>query len=60
MQTIGIIGAGPVGLAALKTVLESPRFQAGKWDVVAFEARGNVGGVWYVGLNRLSSPTECL
>jgi len=60
MQTIGIIGAGPAGLAALKVVLESAQFKAGKWDVVAFEARGNVGGVWYVALNALSSPAECL
>jgi len=46
MQTIGIIGAGPAGLAALEVVLESVQFKAGKWDVAAFEARGNVGGVW--------------
>jgi len=36
------------------------QFKAGKWDVVAFEARANVGGVWYVALNALSSPAECL
>lgn len=60
MQTIGIIGAGPSGLAALKVVLESAQFNAGKWDVVAFEARGNVGGVWYVPLTAVSSPPECL
>ena len=60
MQTIGIIGAGPSGLAALKVVLESAQFKAGKWDVVAFEARGNVGGVWYDPLTTVSSPSECL
>ncbi|KIM46828.1 hypothetical protein M413DRAFT_64018 [Hebeloma cylindrosporum] len=60
MQTIGIIGAGPSGLAALKVVLESAQFKAGKWAVVVFEARETVGGVWYVPLTAVSSPAECL
>ncbi|KAF9528346.1 hypothetical protein CPB83DRAFT_869524 [Crepidotus variabilis] len=43
---IGIIGAGPGGLAALKAVLDSPQFREGSWKVTAFEAREDVGGIW--------------
>ncbi|KAF8962628.1 hypothetical protein BDZ97DRAFT_2021939 [Flammula alnicola] len=43
---IGIIGAGPAGLAALKSVLDTPQYKAGLWIPTAFEARENVGGVW--------------
>ncbi|KDR80130.1 hypothetical protein GALMADRAFT_277404 [Galerina marginata CBS 339.88] len=46
VQRIGIIGVGPAGLAALKTVLDTPQYKAGVWIPTAFEARPNVGGVW--------------
>lgn len=45
---IGIIGTGPAGLAALKTLLETPQYRAGKWIPIVFEAREDVGGVWYI------------
>jgi NADPH-dependent 2,4-dienoyl-CoA reductase/sulfur reductase-like enzyme len=45
-KRIAIIGAGPAGLAALKAVLDSGEWKKGYWDVVAFEAREDVGGVW--------------
>ncbi|KAG7089370.1 hypothetical protein E1B28_011060 [Marasmius oreades] len=45
-KRICIIGAGPAGLAALKVVLDSPHYKAGKWEVVCFEAREGVGGIW--------------
>ncbi len=45
-KRIAIIGAGPAGLAALKAVLDSEEWKEGYWDVVAFEAREDVGGIW--------------
>ena len=47
-KAICIIGAGPSGLAALKTVLDTPQFKRGIWKPTAYEAREKVGGVWYV------------
>ncbi|KAJ7634785.1 hypothetical protein FB45DRAFT_790150, partial [Roridomyces roridus] len=46
MLNIAIVGAGPSGLAALKTILDTPQFKAGLWTPIALEARQNVGGVW--------------
>ncbi|KAJ3538406.1 hypothetical protein NM688_g6525 [Phlebia brevispora] len=43
---ICVIGAGPSGLAALKVISESPQFKSGRWNVVAFESREDLGGVW--------------
>ena len=45
-QTICVIGAGPAGLSALKIIRDSSQFREGLWNVTAFEARDNVGGVW--------------
>ncbi|TCD65728.1 hypothetical protein EIP91_002257 [Steccherinum ochraceum] len=45
-KDICIIGAGPSGLGALKVLLDHPLFKVGVWEVVAFEARESVGGVW--------------
>ncbi|KAF8068861.1 hypothetical protein FPV67DRAFT_1093830 [Lyophyllum atratum] len=45
-KRICIIGAGPAGLAALKVVLDSPQYKAGRWKATAFEARDGTGGVW--------------
>ncbi|KAF8875415.1 hypothetical protein CPB84DRAFT_1829160 [Gymnopilus junonius] len=45
-QRIGIVGAGPAGLAALKAITDTPQYKAGLWIPTAFEARENVGGVW--------------
>jgi hypothetical protein len=47
-KRIGVIGAGPAGLAALKVILDSEEFKAGLWQPIVFEARGDVGGVWCV------------
>ncbi|CAK5274676.1 unnamed protein product [Mycena citricolor] len=46
LGTICIIGAGAAGLAALKAVLDSPRYRAGLWMPTAFESRNEVGGIW--------------
>ncbi|PPQ71909.1 hypothetical protein CVT26_007204, partial [Gymnopilus dilepis] len=45
-QLIGIIGAGPAGLSALKAVMDTPQYRAGLWVPTVFEARENIGGVW--------------
>jgi cation diffusion facilitator CzcD-associated flavoprotein CzcO len=43
---ICIIGGGAAGLAALKIFQETVEHQAGLWELVAFEARDKLGGVW--------------
>ncbi|KAG7448693.1 FAD/NAD(P)-binding domain-containing protein, partial [Guyanagaster necrorhizus] len=43
---ICIIGAGPTGLATLKTVLDTEQFKSGNYKPTVFEARDQVGGVW--------------
>jgi cation diffusion facilitator CzcD-associated flavoprotein CzcO len=45
-KRICIIGAAAGGLAALKAISDSSYFKSGKWSVVAYEARENVGGIW--------------
>ncbi|KAF7985262.1 hypothetical protein HWV62_6391 [Athelia sp. TMB] len=45
-KSVAIIGAGSAGLAALKTFLDLPRETRGDWDIVLFEQRRDVGGIW--------------
>lgn len=45
---IGIVGAGPAGLAALHTITLTPQCESGVWTVKCFEARDDIGGIWYV------------
>ncbi|KAG6885417.1 hypothetical protein C0993_001933 [Termitomyces sp. T159_Od127] len=45
-KAICIIGAGPVGLAALKILLDSSQYKSGEWKPSVFEARDELGGVW--------------
>ncbi|KAI0326138.1 FAD/NAD(P)-binding domain-containing protein [Cubamyces sp. BRFM 1775] len=47
IKHICVVGAGPVGLGAVKIVKDAPEFKEGKWTVTAFEARDNLGGIWY-------------
>lgn len=44
---ICIIGAGAGGLAALKIIRDTPQHKSGEWYAVAYEAREEVGGIWY-------------
>ena len=46
IKHICVVGAGPVGLGAIKIVKDAPEFKEGKWTVTAFEARDNLGGIW--------------
>ena len=45
-KSIAIIGAGSAGLATLKTLLDVPEHNS--WDIVLFERREDVGGIWQV------------
>ncbi|KAI0656895.1 FAD/NAD-P-binding domain-containing protein [Cubamyces menziesii] len=45
-RRIGVIGAGPAGLAAVKIIKDSQQYKDGLWTVTAFEAREEVGGIW--------------
>lgn len=47
-KRIAIVGAGPAGLAALRTIVSTPQYQSGIWTVKCFEARDDIGGMWYV------------
>ncbi|KAG6813231.1 hypothetical protein H0H92_012868 [Tricholoma furcatifolium] len=44
-KTICVIGAGPVGLAALKVILGSPQYKSGHWKPTAFESRDKIFGL---------------
>ena len=45
---ICIIGGGAGGLSTLKVLLETEEYKTGLWEVTAFEARDEIGGVWWV------------
>lgn len=48
-KRIVIVGGGTGGLAALKTFLHDiPKALEEEWEVVLYEQRPNVGGVWFV------------
>lgn len=47
-KSIAIVGAGSAGLAALKALTELPAEIRKNWNIVLFEQRQNVSGVWYV------------
>jgi cation diffusion facilitator CzcD-associated flavoprotein CzcO len=45
-KSILIVGAGSAGLAMLKTLLDLPDETRGGWDIVLYEQRRDVGGIW--------------
>ena len=45
-KSIAIVGAGSGGLAILKTLFDLPEGVRRDWEVVLYEQRRNVGGVW--------------
>jgi hypothetical protein len=52
-KRIAIVGGGSGGLAALKTfVHDIPKTPNEEWEIILFEQRRNVGGVWYVLIRR--------
>jgi len=47
-KSVAIVGAGTAGLSALKALLDLPVETRVNWDIVLYEQRSVVGGVWYV------------
>ncbi|KAI0792008.1 FAD/NAD-P-binding domain-containing protein [Abortiporus biennis] len=45
-KSIAIVGAGSAGLAILKVLLDLPIEVRSGWDIVLYEQRRNVGGLW--------------
>ncbi|KAG5647642.1 hypothetical protein DXG03_008995 [Asterophora parasitica] len=45
-KSIAVIGAGSAGLAALKTLLDVPESTRSTWNIVLFDQRRDLGGVW--------------
>ncbi|KAI5120008.1 hypothetical protein M0805_008469 [Coniferiporia weirii] len=45
-KSIAIVGAGSAGLAMLKVLLDLPENVRRGWEIVLFEERMGVGGVW--------------
>ncbi|EJD04876.1 FAD/NAD-binding domain-containing protein [Fomitiporia mediterranea MF3/22] len=55
-KSIAIVGAGSAGLAALKALLELPQEVRQNWEIVLFEERRNVSGIWLPDLNDPHPP----
>ena len=45
-KSIAIVGAGSAGIAVLKTLLDLPEDVRATWDIVLYEQRVDVGGLW--------------
>ncbi|KAI5984271.1 hypothetical protein EDD15DRAFT_2375305 [Pisolithus albus] len=46
VKSIAIVGAGSAGLAMLKGLLDLPPEIRADWDIVLYEQRRDVGGIW--------------
>ncbi|CAL1714220.1 unnamed protein product [Somion occarium] len=55
-KSIAIVGAGSAGLAILKTILDLPQETRHGWEVVLYEQRRNVGGLWLPDPNEPQPP----
>lgn len=58
-RRFAVVGAGgAAGLATLKAILEEfkDHIRVGDCELVGFEQRGDLGGVWYVILAELILP----
>lgn len=47
-KRIAIVGAGASGIATLKAIMDLDEEVRRGWDVVVFEERAGVGGLWCV------------
>jgi ribulose 1,5-bisphosphate synthetase/thiazole synthase len=45
-KSILIVGGGTAGLGSLKTFLDVPARIRRDWDIVLYEKRDDIGGVW--------------
>jgi hypothetical protein len=55
-KTVVVVGTGSAGLAALKALLDLPPDVRAGWDIVAYEQRSGVGGVWRADGNDVPAP----
>jgi cation diffusion facilitator CzcD-associated flavoprotein CzcO len=55
-KSIAIVGAGSGGLAILKALLDLPEAVRSTWEVVLYEQRRDVGGVWLPDPNTPQPP----
>ena len=56
-KSIAIVGAGSGGLAILKTLLDLPEEVRSTWEIVLYEQKRDVGGVWLPDLHPPSPPS---
>lgn len=45
-KSVAIVGAGSAGLSILKALLDLPEEERSTWEIVLYEQRRDVGGVW--------------
>ncbi|KAF9234989.1 hypothetical protein BU15DRAFT_89735 [Melanogaster broomeanus] len=45
-RSVAIVGAGSAGLAMLKALVDLPDELTGGWEIVLYEQRRDVGGIW--------------
>jgi hypothetical protein len=55
-KSVAIIGAGSAGLAALGAFHDLPIEVRAGWDIVLYEQRGGVGGIWLPDTQPVPSP----
>ncbi|KAH7926419.1 FAD/NAD(P)-binding domain-containing protein [Leucogyrophana mollusca] len=55
-KSVGIVGAGSAGLAVLKTLLDLPEDTRKGWDIILYEQRRQVGGIWLPDPNPARPP----
>ena len=55
-KSIAIVGGGSAGLAILKTLLDLPPEVRSTWNIVLYEQRHDIGGVWLPDLHPLHPP----
>ncbi|EGN95029.1 hypothetical protein SERLA73DRAFT_77045 [Serpula lacrymans var. lacrymans S7.3] len=55
-KSVAIVGAGSAGLAILKSLLDLPEDTRKGWDIVLYEQRRDVGGIWLPDPNPAQPP----
>ncbi|KDR68385.1 hypothetical protein GALMADRAFT_104945 [Galerina marginata CBS 339.88] len=55
-KSIAVVGAGSAGLAMLRTLVELEAFSRNNWEVVLYEERESVGGIWLPDNNDVFPP----
>ncbi|VDC06651.1 unnamed protein product [Peniophora sp. CBMAI 1063] len=57
-KRIAIVGAGAAGIATVKAIMDLDEDLRRGWDVVVFEERAGVGGLWRPDTKPVPSPPE--